>query len=229
MTFSYTNAHGAGDFMVKVASYLTSHEGLISKPNAKKIAKENGMKVEEVEFSWPWYIANAADFMRRGVKLPPITAVKLHSIGETSQFCLGGLHRASRDDGDDAKPKPVLMEEDVMAFIHSDPKYTVYTGDARVLAQLINQTHFGPPKERLRVLIDEFQMFCRAIIAKNEGKVAPANNLPMAGPAMDLGGGEGLTKTQMADLFVMHMTKTGEIVEAIQNIVSFLLLCAAPM
>ena len=206
-------------FLQAIARYLTddpSHK-LIPAKEATGIAFQQGIAREELPNSVPWYICKTQAFQEKGVEIPSIYHVKFLRMGPPVRFAEHGLYRKNPAGGED-DILPIVFEPEALNLIQGKPEYLVLKGDAKRLSSLMNQTYFAPSEPRLRFLIEKFESFC---LAKRTGQ--PIVNVPdisaLAVPQVEPA--EGWTKTQMAELFRASLQQTGEILEAIRAIVSF--------
>ena len=86
------------------------------------------------------------------------------------------------------------------------------------MAVLLNTKYFAAGKDRLRYLIREFESSCLA--RQGDMELVPMPNIT-ALPVRQVEPAQGWTRTQMAELFRDSLNRDGEIIEAIQGIVSF--------
>jgi hypothetical protein len=202
-------AHGTEAFLVEVATFVDTRKTgrLIPAEEAKKIAAEQGIKVEDVYGSCAWYNANRTVINAKGGSVPPITQARQYTMGPTSTHCPSGLHQKSKNvDGTLNDPKPVLCQEHVMPLILNSPYLKYHRGDAQFLANKINEQYYGPTEEVIRIITIQFYEF-----AEQQGQKSSDHGMTAAAAKIEeteVERHDNLTMTQIAEpLWSLHGTK----------------------
>jgi hypothetical protein len=219
--YDHVKANDAGAVVAKTVKYLMNNGKLIPFQNAQSIANRDKNNPEndptKVEYSAPWWNHLIQVFAELGVKLPSIPALHDYSIGEDVPGSSFGLYKKNKA----GELKPVLFDEDAIPVVHGNKKYAAFKDNIKVLASKLNEDFCAPTEAKLRLIMSDFETEIQRIVAEHYGNDAPqAISFMRTAPdtAMyEIGPGEAITKTQMAELYAQHMEQNNRILGCIED------------